>query len=485
MAWNEVVPVILCGGAGTRLWPVSRKNFPKQVVPLIDGESLLELTLKRASALSDEDRVICIANEGHRFFMQDVMSALGMSGDILLEPAGRNTAPAICCAALTVPPDTILVCLPSDHICRQVDTFCGAIERAAAGAREGLIMTLGVDPSYPSTEYGYVVPGDRLKAPDGTFRVDAFVEKPPEPAAARLIARGARWNAGIFVAEAGTLVDAITQHAPDIAASCRAAVRYSQSDGRFVRLDSEAFWACPSVSFDYAVLERHHLVGMAPLDCDWSDLGSWNAVAELTPADRDGNRSDGDVHTVDCQDVFVHSHSRLAVAVGLRNVAIVDTPDAVFVAARGQAQKAASVADYLKRNGRSEHKDHKKVLRPWGGFEQIDQGEHHQVKKLTVKPGAALSLQYHHHRSEHWVVVRGVARVTIDNIVFQLKANQSTYVPPGAVHRLENPGAEALEIIEVQFGEYLAEDDIVRLDDLYGRLEAGTGREPPDGAAGH
>lgn len=467
-----ITPVILCGGSGTRLWPLSRKSFPKQFVPLIDNKSLLQLTLERvAQAGSDgtaAPEVICVAAEEHRFLVSEAMQAAKVKGQVILEPVARNTAAAMALAALTAAPQDLLLFCPSDHHIPDARAFLSMIQQGVAAARRGAVVTFGVVPSFPSTAYGYIE--QAAANGDGSFGVARFIEKPAAAQAQALVLRGnVLWNAGIFLVQAGALLDALAQHADDILQSCRLGMTQAKQDQQFVRPEPEAFAACRSESIDYAVLEHHQHVAVVPFSGAWSDVGSWNAVADLTPADDQGNRIDGLGLATQSQRTYIHAPHRPVVALGTQDLLIVDTPDALLVAASGYAEQVKDVVAELEGQNRPEARMHRKVARPWGWYDSIDRGERFQVKRIVVKPGASLSLQKHHHRAEHWIVVSGSALVTKGTETFLLAENQSTYIPIGETHRLENPGKMDLEMIEVQSGSYLGEDDIVRFTDNYGR----------------
>lgn len=478
MMFPNIRPVILCGGSGTRLWPLSRESFPKQFVPLINGKSLLELTINRVKNFGTP---ICVTNEEHRFFVQDLMRSsveelADTSGTILLEPSGRNTAAAMSCAALmpTIKPTDVLLFLPADHFVPDVDAFIETIETGIEAANSGYIVTFGVQPTAPSTAYGYIQQDDTLllngKASSDVFKVARFVEKPPiDEAHKMLLSGGYHWNAGIFLCQAKTLIQAMEKHAPDIMKSCNSAMNVSQIDGNFIRPNQDEFLACPSESIDYAVMEHFDAVVMAPFRGAWSDVGSWNAVAELSSADESGNRINGQGITVQSHNTYINAPHRPVIALGTSNLVIVDTSDAVLVASVDKVEEVKQVVALLKKEGAAQAVTHRKVARPWGWYDSIDRGQTFQVKRICVKAGASLSLQFHHYRAEHWIVVKGLARVTNGDQVFLLKENESTYIPIGAKHRLENPGEIDLEMIEVQSGSYLGEDDIVRLEDSYGR----------------
>ena len=469
---SDIVPVILCGGAGTRLWPLSRQAFPKQFAVEVDHKSLLDLTLARIGEFEAVKSCVAVTGEAYRFMVAEALHNAGLQGDILLEPAARNTAPAICAAALKIAqtnPDAIMVVLPSDHFVSDAGKFAAAISDAARLAREGWWVTLGIRPAKPSSAYGYIEPGPAIPGHGHAAQILQFLEKPGMEKARALISSGCVWNAGIFVVRARTAADLIGAHAPEIHEAVQQAVANIAVDRQFHRLQPEAFSSSPSISIDYAVLEKEQRVAVVPYEGDWSDLGSWDAVAGVHEADDKGNRSQGDAWFSDAENCFVHSPDKLAVVLGLKDVVVVDTPDALLVTSRDSVEQVKTVTDELKVAQRSELTDHRKVARPWGTFEGVDRGERYQVKRITVKPGAQLSLQYHHHRAEHWIVVKGVAKVTRDDETFLLRENESTYIPLGAVHRLENPGKTMLELIEVQSGAYLGEDDIVRVEDVYGR----------------
>ena len=464
-----ITPVILCGGSGTRLWPLSRKALPKQFVPLVGDKSLLQLTLERAAALNPaRPQAVCVASEDHRFFVQEAMDRAGVAGAMVLEPVARNTAAAMALAALRADPTGLLLFCPADHHIPDTQAFAAMVREGQPAAEAGAIVTFGVTPSFPSTAYGYIAQG---AADVGVARrVARFIEKPDADKAAALLLQGdVLWNAGIFLCRADTLLKALAQHAPDILQSCQTALAAPKVDGRFVRPDAQAFAACRSQSIDYAVMEPHDHVVVVPFHGAWSDVGSWNAVATLTPADDAGNRVQGPGLTLQARNTYIHADQRPVVALGTQDLLIIDTPDALLVATADKAEQVKDVVTALEKKGLPQATQHRRVARPWGWYDSIDRGERFQVKRIGVKPGAALSLQKHHHRAEHWIVVKGTGRITRGSEVFLLTENQSTYIPIGEVHRLENPGMVELEMIEVQSGSYLGEDDIVRLEDVYGR----------------
>lgn len=473
----EVEAVVLCGGSGTRLWPLSRKSFPKQFVPLIGGTSLLEQTLLRLRGMGKG--VVAVAAEAHRFLVADAMEAAGCVGDIILEPDARNTAAAMGLALANQADDSrLLLFCPSDHYIPDDGLFRESVRRGVAAARAGAIVTFGVMPSFPSTAYGYIVQG-ALRG-DGSRSVERFVEKPSlENAQALLLGGHALWNAGIFLCSAGTLRRAMQRHAADILEACEAAMAGAATEpapmgrNRFVRPIAQIFSQARSESIDYAVMEKYDDIAVIPFAGQWSDVGSWNAVAALSAPDEQGNRSHGQAFLRECADTYVQAPHRPVVALGTRNLLIIDTPDAVLVAERDSVEKVRDVVKLLESNDCVQAVSHRMVSRPWGWYDSIEQASGFKVKRIGVKPHASLSLQWHRHRAEHWVVVKGVAEVTCGDRTFTLQQNESTYIPRGQVHRLHNPGEVELEIIEIQSGEYLGEDDIVRVQDRYGRAHAG------------
>jgi mannose-1-phosphate guanylyltransferase/mannose-6-phosphate isomerase len=469
-----VTPVILCGGSGTRLWPLSRKSLPKQFVPLIGEKSLLRLTVDRLAQVNPS--MVCVAAEEHRFLVAQTLHEAKLSGTVILEPSARNTAAAMVLATLAAKPSDLLLFCPADHHIPDAAAFAAMVEQGCAAAQGGAIVTFGVVPSFPSTAYGYIE--QSASRPDGAYGVQRFIEKPQAEIAQQLLLAGnVLWNAGIFLCQAQVLMGAMRLHAPDILGSCVAAWQGVQTDQvgeqRFLRPAPAPFNACRSQSIDYAVMEHHKDVAVVPVGGAWSDVGSWNAVAELAAADAPGNRSGGDAanaHHLKTQNTYIHAAGkRPVVALGTQNLLIIDTPDAILVADVGHAEAVKEVVAKLESLDASEALQHRRVARPWGWYDSIDLGPRHQVKRIGVNPGASLSLQMHHHRAEHWIVVSGTAEVTNGQSVLILTENQSTYIPLGQTHRLANPGKVPLEIIEVQSGSYLGEDDIVRFEDHYGR----------------
>lgn len=471
----DICPVVLCGGSGTRLWPLSRKAFPKQFIPLLNGKSLLQLTLERVALLlgdGSEQRVTCVSSEDHRFLVSDVAAHAGLAVTQILEPQTKNTAAAMALAALETAPESLLLFCPADHHIPDTRAFADMVRNAAPAAQAGQLVTFGVQPGMPSTAYGYIQKGAPAK--HGGFDVIRFVEKPVVEKALEFLASGQYlWNAGIFLVRAQTLVDALQAYAPDILDVCRRAMAHSRPDGLFIRPDAAAFAACRSQSIDYAVMERASNVVVFPFSGVWSDVGSWNAVAELAPSQAEGNRSGGDAshaHHLYSRNTFIHAGGgRPVVVLGTHDLFVIDTPDALLVADTSHSEAVKEVVAKLEALDASQAVQHRLVARPWGWYDSVDVGRNHQVKRITVRPGASLSLQMHHHRAEHWVVVSGTAEVINGDKRLILTENQSTYIPQGQTHRLTNPGAEPLEIIEVQTGSYLGEDDIVRIEDTYGR----------------
>jgi mannose-1-phosphate guanylyltransferase/mannose-6-phosphate isomerase len=466
-----LVPVILSGGAGTRLWPLSRELYPKQLLPLVGPVTMLQETLQRLAGLETAAPIV-VCNETHRFLVAEQLRAIGcQSGAIVLEPAGRNTAPAIALAAHAAlaadKGDGLLLVLPADHVIRDVPAFQAAVAGAAVAARADHLVSFGVVPRSAEIGYGYI----RRGAVEGcAFRIAQFVEKPPLERAAQFVASGDYyWNSGMFLFRARRYLEELDRHAPDIAAACRAAFAGAVRDLDFTRVDVNSFAACRADSIDYAVMEKTADAVVVPLDAGWSDVGSWSALYEASDPDADGNVLRGDVLAFDTHGSYVYSEERLVATLGLVDHVVVETKDAVLVAPRDRVQEVKQIVARLKNAGRYEHSLHREVFRPWGSYDSIDSGERFQVKRLIVRPGGVLSLQMHHHRAEHWVVVSGTARITRGEETYLLEENQSTYIPIGVRHRIENPGRIPLHIIEVQSGAYLGEDDIVRFEDRYGR----------------
>jgi mannose-1-phosphate guanylyltransferase/mannose-6-phosphate isomerase len=467
---GPIVPVILSGGAGTRLWPLSRELYPKQLLPLAGPNSMIQETALRAAGGAFGPPVV-VCNEEHRFIIAEQLRAVGIvPRAILLEPAGRNTAPAAAAAARLLDAHETMMLLPSDHVVRDKAAFAAAVATAAGAVGADRLVTFGIDPEAPETGYGYIRRGAPLPGIDGAFAVDRFVEKPDLATAKAYLAEGGwAWNSGMFLFRAGDFLAELEEFEPAIAAAAEAALVKAARDLDFVRLDRDAFAAAPSKSIDYAVMERTKRSAVVPTRLGWSDVGAWNALWEIGTRDPDGNVVEGDVITADTTNSYLRSEDRLLATVGVDNLVVVATRDVVMVADKDRAQEVKKIVDRLKAAGRSEASAHPVVYRPWGTYQTVDLGARHQVKHIMLKPGAKISLQKHAHRAEHWVVVSGTARVTRDEDTLFLRENMSTYIPVGCVHRLENPGTEPLRIVEVQSGGYLGEDDIVRLEDSYGR----------------
>jgi mannose-1-phosphate guanylyltransferase/mannose-6-phosphate isomerase len=475
-----LIPVILSGGAGTRLWPLSRELHPKQLLALSGGSrTMLQETVARLVGVPDLGAPIVVCNEAHRFMVAEQLRQDGVApGAVILEPVGRNTAPAIALAAhaaLASAPagaDPLLLVLPADHVIRDVAAFQRAVAVASAEAAAGRLVTFGVVARKPETGYGYI---RRTAGKGPSWPVARFVEKPDAATAAAFIASGDYyWNSGMFLFRARRYLEELERHAPDIAQSCAAASAAATRDLDFLRIDAALFGACRSDSIDYAVMEKTDAAVVVPLDAGWSDVGSWSSLHEAVEGDADGNVAHGDTLLEETKRSFVWSESRLVATVGLEDHVVIETKDAVLVAPKARVQDVKRLVSRLKAAGRAEHSLHREVYRPWGSYDSVESGERYQVKRLSVKPGASMSLQMHHHRAEHWIVVSGTARITRNDEVFLLEENQSTYIPVGARHRIENPGKIPLHIIEVQSGSYLGEDDIVRFEDRYGR--EGTNR---------
>ena len=466
-----MIPVILSGGSGTRLWPLSRQAYPKQFLALAGEDTMLQATWQRVAELASAAPLV-VANEDHRFMVAEQLRELGCTpAAIVLEPVGRNTAPAIAVAALQATADgtdPLLLVLPSDHVIADAAGFRAAVAAATPAAQNGKLVTFGIVPTAAETGYGYI---QAVAGGDAPVRAVArFVEKPDAATAAQYLASGQYfWNSGMFLFQASRYLAELERHAPAMLAACRKAFAAAARDADFVRLDKAAFAACPSDSIDYAVMEKTADAAVLPIDVGWNDVGSWSALWEVAQQDGDGNAHHGDVIALDCRDTLAWGDHRLVAMIGLRDIVVVDSDDALLVAHKDHVQEVKEVVARLKAEGRSESNLHRKVYRPWGAYDSIDMGERFQVKRITVNPGAALSLQMHHHRAEHWIVVSGTAEVTRGEETLLLSENQSTYIPLGVTHRLRNPGKVPLELIEVQSGSYLGEDDIVRFEDVYGR----------------
>ncbi|MDN7930894.1 mannose-1-phosphate guanylyltransferase/mannose-6-phosphate isomerase [Burkholderia metallica] len=471
----SIHPIILCGGNGSRLWPMSRSNYPKQYLKLAGKQTLIQQTVLRASEIRGVAPPIVVANHAHRFMVAEQLQHTGIKPQaIVLEPLGRNTAPAIAVAAhiaLRDDPDALLLVLPSDHVVQNLPAFAAAVDTAVAIAKQGHLVTFGIPPTEPHTGYGYIRRGEAFEAGNGAHAVDAFVEKPDRERAGEFIRDGRYyWNSGMFLLNASVYLDDIARHAPDISRHATLALERAQQDYDFLRLDNEAFATCPDISIDYAVMEKTERAAVVvAAELGWSDVGSWSALADISAHDDQGNTISGDIYTDKVANSYIRAEHRMVAAIGVQDVVIVETADAVLVSHRDHVQDVKKVVEKLNVSGRLESVTHRRVSRPWGSYESIDAGDRFQVKRIIVAPGAQLSLQMHHHRAEHWIVVKGTALVTNGDAEIILTENQSTYIPLGTPHRLRNPGKIPLELIEVQSGAYLGEDDIVRFEDTYGR----------------
>lgn len=476
-----LLPVIMAGGSGSRLWPLSRQLNPKQFLPLVgQNESMLQATVRRLDGLGAEvPRLIC--NEKHRFLAAEQLRQIGLEeARILLEPVGRNTAPAVALAALQAidtGEDPFLLVLAADHLIQDVEAFHASVRAAMVLAEAGNLVTFGIVPVYPEVGYGYIQKGQPIG--NEGFAVSRFVEKPDLATAKEYLASGEHfWNSGMFMFRASCYLRELEAFQPEIIDACRQALAGCEEDLHFTRLDSSAFTKCPDVSIDYAVMEKTAHAVMVPLNAQWSDIGSWSALWDVSEKDGDGNVLKGDILQESSTHNYIHAEHRLVTAVGVEGLVIVETKDAVLVAQKSKVQDVKKIVDQLKRQQRHEHVDHREVYRPWGVYDCIDNGPRYQVKRITVNPGAKLSVQMHHHRAEHWVVVSGTAKVTNGEKTYLVTENQSTYIPIGQVHALENPGVIPLELIEVQSGSYLGEDDIVRYEDKYGRVSTAASDKP-------
>ena len=468
-----IIPVILSGGSGTRLWPLSRALKPKQLLQLVNDSTMLQDTVTRLNGIKSLSTPVIVCNEEHRFMIAEQMRAIAMQPTaIILEPMGRNTAPAVAVSAefvAGIDKDAVLLVLPADHVIQDISAFHNAVASGLQAALKDKLVTFGIVPKAPETGYGYIKAGIKTDI-NNVYNVESFVEKPDKQTAEKYISEGNYyWNSGMFMFKASRFIAELEQHNKLMLDASRDALNKSTKDMDFIRLDKVAFQTCPSDSIDYAVMEKTKDAVIIPVDMRWNDIGSWPALCEVNTSDAQGNVTHGDVYVINTHNSYIRSESRLVTAIGVKDHVIVETADAILVAHKDSAQSVKEVVDYLKKNNRSEATMHKKAYRPWGSYECIDVDVRFQVKRITVNPGARLSLQLHHHRAEHWIVVKGTARVTCNEDVFLLAENESTFIPLGSKHRLENTGKIPLELIEVQTGSYLGEDDIVRFEDLYGR----------------
>ncbi|NCO72192.1 MULTISPECIES: mannose-1-phosphate guanylyltransferase/mannose-6-phosphate isomerase [Shewanella] len=467
-----ILPVIMAGGSGSRLWPLSRQQFPKQFLTLLGDDSMLQTTAQRLKGIEHIPALV-ICNEEHRFSVAEQFraNAIKTSG-IILEPIGRNTAPAIALAAMQALKsgnDPLLLVLAADHVIKDEAAFCASVEQAVPFAQADKLVTFGIVPTAPETGYGYIKRGDVQGTVTG-FTVAQFIEKPNLATAQDYLASGEYyWNSGMFLFKASTYLAELKAYRPDMFSACELAMAATQVDLDFIRVNKAAFEACPDDSVDYAVMEKTTQAVVVPMDCGWSDVGSWSALWDVSDKDEHGNACRGDVINVDTRNTYVHASEKLVTTIGLDNVIVVETKDAILVAKQSEVQQVKKIVEQLKAEVRNEWQHHREVYRPWGKYDSIDNGDRFQVKRITVKPGEKLSIQMHHHRAEHWIVVTGTAKVTNGDKEILLTENQSTYIPVGVVHALENPGKVPLELIEVQSGSYLGEDDIVRFEDRYGR----------------
>lgn len=467
---SAIVPVIMCGGAGTRLWPASRESLPKQFIPFLDERSTFQEAVLRLADPGLFLRPVVVTHRDARFVVAEQLAALGVAADVLLEPERRDSAAAVAVAAVHAAgrhPEALVLVAAADHAVPDARAFRDACRAAVPGARDGLIMTLGLVPDRPATAYGYIRPGEALAG--GARRVERFVEKPDAETAAAYLSEGYLWNSGCFLFRADVMLSELERHEPAVLAAARQAVDRAAVDLDFVRLDEEAFRRAPRISLDYAVMERTDRAGVLPVSFAWSDVGTWGALLDVLPRDPEGNALMGPVEALDTRDSLVISGDVLTAVVGLEGAVVVVEPDAVLVTTRARSGDVKELVSAMRARGRPEASEHLRLYRPWGWYQRIDLGDRFRVKRICVKPGGRLSLQKHFHRAEHWVVVRGTAEVTVDGEARLLHENEAAYVPIGAVHRLANPGRIPLEIIEVQVGPYTGEDDIVRLDDVYGR----------------
>jgi mannose-1-phosphate guanylyltransferase/mannose-6-phosphate isomerase len=468
---NQVLPVIMCGGSGTRLWPASRDSMPKQFIDLVGQQSTFQTAVQRVNVPQIFRRPAIICSNDTRFIVAEQLAQIGAGADIILEPVQRDSAAAIAvaaCHAARLNPEMIVLVIAADHVIDDPAAFASACDAAAEPARQGHIMTLGVRPHYPAISYGYIQPGKSI-AGTGAYRVDRFVEKPDAQKAQAYIKEGFLWNSGNFLFRADVMLEELNRFKPEILTAAQTALENAATDLDFIRLDETAFNRAPKTSIDYAVMERTERAGVLPVAFSWSDIGSWGALWDASPRDGAGNVVRGNVEVVDAHNSLIHSDEILTTVVGLDDVVVVAKPDAVLVTSRNRSEMVKELVVSMRAKQLPEAREHLRMYRPWGWYQRIDRGSRFQVKRIMVKPGGRLSLQKHHHRAEHWVVVRGTAEVAVNSDVTLLHENESVYIPIGAIHRLSNPGRIPLELIEVQVGSYTGEDDIIRVDDVYGR----------------
>ena len=469
-----IVPVILAGGSGSRLWPLSRQHYPKQLLKLFGDKTMLQQTVLRLDGLAELASPIVVCNVEHRFMVAEQLNEIGISDSaIILEPLARNTAPALALAALhakEIAPDSTLLVLAADHMIRDVEEFKRVVKIAAAAADRNNLVTFGVQPTHAETGYGYIKTRQTQEAIGESYRVEQFVEKPDLPTAERYLAAGCYyWNSGMFVFKTDVFLNELQAHSPDVIKAANQARQLAVRDLDFIRVDKEAFATAPNISIDYALMEKSQQVVCVPLDAGWSDVGDWKSFWDVSQKDDAGNSFIGDSIDINSTNTLVFSQDKLVATLGVDNLMIINTPDAILVADKSQAQQVKAIISEIEKQKRSEHLQHREVYRPWGCYDAIDDGDRYQVNRIRVKPGASLSLQLHHHRAEHWIVVKGTALVQKDDEVLILSENESTYIPVGTKHRLSNPGKIPLEIVEVQSGPYLEEDDVIRYEDSYGR----------------
>ena len=474
---TKIVPVIMCGGSGTRLWPLSRESLPKQFIPLFGERSSFQtivgiLTRESQIAEFQFEAPVVLTNRDYRFLVAEQLDQIGVAAKIVLEPVRRDSGPAVAVAAEIAAehgPDTIVIVVAADHAIGKPEALFRVLQEAVRAASTGQIVTLGIEPDHPATGYGYIRRGEKLDGSSNVYRVDRFVEKPDGPTAENYVRDGYLWNSGNFIFPAGLMQNELREFEPTLALCAADAVAAGETDLQFLVLDEPSFSQATQTSIDYAVMERTKFAAVVPADVGWSDIGTWSSVRELAGADSAGNAVVGDGLTVDCENVLVHSPDVLTTALGLKDVIIVTTPDAVLAVDASQAAQVKELVAGLRSSNRREADEHRRILRPWGYYQSVDEGAQHQVKRIVVKPGGRLSLQKHYHRAEHWIVVRGIAEVTLDDKVSAVHEKESVYVPIGSTHRLANPGKIDLELIEVQTGSYLGEDDIIRIEDIYNR----------------